>query len=416
MPGLVDQTPDDDLFAFDPLKDYPKPEEPQAEPEQPKSPAPAASAASDEADDPFQSLGFEEVNFGKSSEDDALGFSFGSSEEPTFKATPEPAEPTMPAAMEETVVTSAPERDEAPIDLGLDDLLASTPSQQPATTNDLDGETVKLDVTSTSSDDQPFNLDLDLGGDDLNEEVTQPLSGPTEEFSIDLFPDDAGESETAPVGAKPEPIPLVSSSSQPARESSPQHKMSSIAMPGVVFDQDFEDIAVGARPAHWVGDEKQNVAFHVVENNGSKVLRYFKNAGTDSVHFYCRFPNVGGVVSVEFDACCPQKNKYLLGLYVERDGNYNQAVRTVIHCIDPAAASVRMQNEPVDYKLGEWVHVRYLIDLHQGVIDGFLDGEQVLAQQTFVNKPTSINTLSIRDNHATTGELLIDNIKIEKMA
>jgi hypothetical protein len=187
---------------------------------------------------------------------------------------------------------------------------------------------------------------------------------------------------------------------------------------GLILEQDFEDQEAGQAPAHWTGLAKECAVFEVCEATSKKgpgkCLRLAKSAGADSVHFSRRFPETSGVVTVEFDICCPEKNKYLLGLYLEKDGNYNQAVRTVVHCLDPSSASLRMQNEPTPYKMGDWRHVRYIVNLPEGLIDGFVDGDQILDQQVFVNKPPYLNTLSIRDNHATTGELLIDNIRIPR--
>ncbi len=187
---------------------------------------------------------------------------------------------------------------------------------------------------------------------------------------------------------------------------------------GLVLEQDFEDQELGQKPEHWTGTDKDCATFEIVESTSkdgaSKCLRLVKSAGADSVHYSRRFPETSGIVTVEFDICCPEKNKYLLGLYLEKDGNYNQAVRTVVHCLDPESASLRMQNEPAPYNMGDWRHVRYIINLPEGLIDGFVDADQILDQQVFVNKPPYINTLSIRDNHATTGVLMIDNIQISR--
>lgn len=386
---------EDDLFTFDPLGGTAATDE-------------VVSPASPQADeeDPFAALTFPDPDFSAPDQEQKPVVDFSAN-------TIAPTRPSStPPVKEVELVPSAPSDDQGPLDLGLDDLLGSSPSSPPRQTSDFESETIKLDTGSFNID-EPLNLDLDL----QSAEEPQPAAfgEPVEESAIDLFADNEADVEPAPVTIVPEPVPLTSTGGSPKSAAS-AGKTSSGNMPGLIFEQDFEEQPVGSRPDHWVGDEKENVSFHVVEHQGHKVLRYFKNAGSDSVHFYCQFPNVSGVVSIEFDISCPQKNKYLLGLYIERDGNYNQAVRTVVHCIDPSAASIRMQNEPVNYQLGQWCHVRYLIDLYQGTIDGYLDDEQVLTQQTFVNKPSSVNTLSIRDNHATTGELLIDNVRIEKMA
>lgn len=411
--GLDDIPADDELFNFNPGQEPSNLDLPLSEP-----------ASKDELES-FAELSFPEATFTSAPSEvdllDDLRFASAETMAPGSNAFEALAAEEFIKPGEEETIAAAPQSGDSALDISFSDLLSPNESPSaPVLTSDFDNQTVKMDSGLIDLDgDQAFNLDLNSqSSPDLEETVA--AAGPTEENAIDLFPEDvSAESEVITTELKPEPIKLVSSA-LPARSSAASvasvAEKTAVLTPGIVFEQDFEEAQVGERPEYWTGDEKNNVMFHVVESHSRKVLRYFKNAGTDSVHFFCRFPNVGGVVSVEFDVCCPQKNKYLLGLYVERDGNYNQAVRTVIHCIDPSAASIRMQNEPVEYALGDWCHVRYVIDLHQGAIDGYVDGEQVLTQQTFVNKPSSINTLSIRDNHATTGELLIDNIKIEKLA
>ncbi len=307
------------------------------------------------------------------------------------------------------VIDLAIDNNNSSLDLGLTDFLAPEP----------EGDSQTLKLTSPA---------LDVGADDQVNVEYDPMAnlGAADDFKLELMDDSAPDSVTAAAGQTarktrdkgPEAIPIITTqpgAAAAATASAPAIPRGPIG-PGIVYEQSFEKEMVGEMPAAWAGDQKPNVMFHVAESNGRRVLRYFKNAGTDSVHFFCRFPNVGGVVSIEFDINCPQKNKYLLGLYIERDGNYNQAIRTVVHCLDPQAASIRMQNEPVEYKLGEWRRVKYVVDLNLGTIDGYIDREQILTQQTFVNKPSQINTLSIRDNHATTGELLIGNIRIEKLS
>ncbi|MCX7016515.1 MAG: hypothetical protein NTW86_28820, partial [Candidatus Sumerlaeota bacterium] len=315
--------------------------------------------------------------------------------------------------------------DEGPLDLGLDFSTDADTKPSPPPPPERVGAPEPVEIFSQAERD----LGLDLPGLDAPPPVAppplvsevEPLIAEVEQNEkpapAGVFADE-GADETTAIRIIPTPVEveLPGEDEETAISGAPQTHTEV----GVVFEQKFDAEEVGATPSSWRGDKGNGVQFEVSDAHpapGSRrSLRYLKTSGTDSVYFARRFPRVQGVVGVEFDLCCPQKNKYLLGVYVERDDNYNQAVRTVVHCIDPAAASLRMQNEPAPYKMGEWRHVRYVIDLDEGKIDAYLDDVKVLDQQTFVNKPPFVNTISIRDNHATIGELLLDNIRVEKLA
>ena len=358
----------------------------------------------------------------------------------------EEKEPAEPESM-------APEDWNAPLDLGLEDLISAGPAEtegaaegktkksKPAGAGDESREKQEEAWTGAAED---LTAPQELPGPDLldfatdfpedseaktavpefqpapeEEELSQILSAQPEGFVFD-FP----ELEDVAAGAGKERQGRGDGADEPGRMAVPGPGAEGAGAPaeaerGVLLAQSFDDEPVGASPTHWSGQRRDDVVFEISDvnpaPNSTRCLRYLKTSGTDSVYFSRSFPRVNGVVSVEFDICCPKKNKYLLGVYVERDSDYNQAVRTVIHCIDPTAASLRMQNEPAPYKMGEWRHVKYVINLYEGKIDGYLDGRAILDQQVFVNKPPFVNTISIRDNHATTGELLLDNLKVERL-
>ncbi|HMX63329.1 MAG TPA: hypothetical protein PKD58_09705, partial [Candidatus Sumerlaeota bacterium] len=58
--------------------------------------------------------------------------------------------------------------------------------------------------------------------------------------------------------------------------------------------------------------------------------------------------------------------------------------------------------------------IRYLIDLPRNMVDGFVDDKPVAVGVRLPSRPRVVNTLSIRDNLATEGILMIDNIRIYK--
>jgi cell division protein FtsN len=184
----------------------------------------------------------------------------------------------------------------------------------------------------------------------------------------------------------------------------------------IIFEQTFDDEEAGAQPRGWQGD--YDYATLVVDTTapapGSKAcLKFEKRTGAGSAHYVCHFPKASGHVFVEFDIRCDEKNKYLLGFYVEKDEDFKQSVHTIIHRLDSRSQpTLRVQGEPVPYELGTWRHVKYELNLLAGLATAFVDDQEVIRDAKLASSYGYVNTLSIRDNLATTGVLYLDNIKI----
>jgi hypothetical protein len=145
-------------------------------------------------------------------------------------------------------------------------------------------------------------------------------------------------------------------------------------------------------------------------------MRFEKKTGSGSAYFACRFPDAGGKVLVEFDLKCEDKNKYLLGFYIEKDEDFRHSIHTVVHkdAGKGDKVTLRLQNESAPYALGEWVKVRFHIDLTRHLVDGYVNDKPVAIGVRLVSRPKVVNTLSIRDNLLTEGVLHIDNIRISR--
>lgn len=184
----------------------------------------------------------------------------------------------------------------------------------------------------------------------------------------------------------------------------------------VIFEQTFDDEEPGTQPRGWQGE--YDYATLVVDTSspapGSKAcLKFEKRTGAGSAHYVCRFPKASGLVVVEFDIRCDEKNKYLLGFYVEKDEDFKQSVHTIIHRLDSRSQpTLRVQGEPVPYELGSWRHVKYELNLLAGTTTAYVDGQEVVRDAKLASNYGYVNTLSIRDNLATTGVLYLDNIRI----
>jgi hypothetical protein len=188
---------------------------------------------------------------------------------------------------------------------------------------------------------------------------------------------------------------------------------------GTFFAESFDGIDVGTMPPGWrAAGEYQHTVLTVEERDdkAGRCLVYRKSAGKESTYFSCRFPEATGQFVVEFDIRCDDKNKYSLGFYIEKDEDFRQSVSTVFHreSSKSEGVSIRLQNEPANYSFGQWRHVRFLVDLPRHIVDAFIDNVPVAMGLRLVARPMSLNTLSIRDNMATEGIMMIDNIRIYK--
>lgn len=183
-----------------------------------------------------------------------------------------------------------------------------------------------------------------------------------------------------------------------------------------LFSQDFAKDPIGKQPANWSGDYEY-ASLLVEENDGKRALRFEKQSGTGSAYYCCRFPDAQGRIAAEFELRCDDKNKYLLGFYIEKDQDFRQSIHAIVHRANPSSPPVlKLQNESVEYEFGTWRTIRLEIDLTRQILDAFVDGKQVLVGTRLTSCPNVVNTLSFRDNLATTGILLVRNIRLYSLA
>lgn len=233
---------------------------------------------------------------------------------------------------------------------------------------------------------------------DLPEE---PKREPSTEFIIPPPPDVApGVAPAAPAPAPAAPAAAPAATNR-----------------GVFYEQSFDDEPDGEAPRNWRGQyEYATLSVADGGTNSGKCLRFEKKNGVGSAYYSCKFPNATGRIGVEFDIRCDEKNKYLLGFYIEKDEDFRQSIHTIVHRTNSSASpTLRIQNESTPYEFGKWTHIKFEIDLPRHIIDGYADGKPVAMGVRLNSCPKAINTLSIRDNLATTGVLLIDNIRIYKI-
>lgn len=208
------------------------------------------------------------------------------------------------------------------------------------------------------------------------------------------------KSKPAPAPPKDEPAPAEA---EPAKSKD-------------FYEQSFDGEPVGSVPSNWKSPSDYDYAsLTIVERpEGGRCMRFEKHSGTGSAYYSCRFPDASGRFHVEFDICCADKNKYLLGFYIEKDEDFRQSVSTVIHrdTSRNEAVTLRLQNEVTPYEFNKWRRVRFLVDLPRHIVDAYVDGEAIALGIRLNSRPEALNTLSIRDNLATEGVLMIDNIRI----
>ncbi len=186
--------------------------------------------------------------------------------------------------------------------------------------------------------------------------------------------------------------------------------------PGVFYEQLFNDERVGDSPRGWKGKYDYST-LEVVEGGAGqgqgRCLRFEKKAGAGSAYYSLKFPDASGKIGLEFDIRCDDKNRYLIGFYIEKDEDFRQAVSTIVHRTNQSGPpTLRLQNSQTPYDFKKWVHVRYIIDLPRSLVDGWVDEVPVAVGVKLNQAPKVLNTLSIRDNSQTVGILLLDNVRI----
>jgi tetratricopeptide (TPR) repeat protein/sugar lactone lactonase YvrE len=187
------------------------------------------------------------------------------------------------------------------------------------------------------------------------------------------------------------------------------------AAAGAIFEQSFDDEMVGGMPAGWIGEfahASLKVSEIAVNNNGKSIM-FEKQTGSASTHYRRKFDEAKGKFAVEFDVRCDSKNKYFLGVYIESDEDFRKAVHTVIHTTeDGASSSLRLQGESIPYQLGTWAHVKYILNLADASVDAYVNDQVVIQNARIPGTPEMMNTISIRDNPATTAVMYLDNVRI----
>jgi hypothetical protein len=207
----------------------------------------------------------------------------------------------------------------------------------------------------------------------------------------------------------------------PLAESSGEHPVADV---GDVLNINFADNTTEAMPSDWEG-EYDFATLKVIDasqlgeggSQPNKALEYKKDQPSGQVYYSMSFPDVTGEAEVEFDICCLEKNRFLLGVYLEKNKDFRHSIHTVVHCANPTAkASIRLQGTPAPYQLGKWSHVKFFLDMSRHTLRAEVDGEAYIHDEVMDNMPDMINTLAIRDNHPTTGRLLISNIKVKRLS
>jgi hypothetical protein len=324
-----------------------------------------------------------------------------------------PGSPSAPAAPAPVAAAPArpqprPAQDSTFESVSLDDLDLSAPppaQQTSPVAASTGGSGSSVDTMSPLTDDLDLNLDLRIEMPaDREQTATTPAGssgagGATTGGGVEM--PDLLEEETSPT-------PLAASA--PAPSPAP-------AAGGVLLQQIFDAATAGSMPQTWSGDATDYATLAVVQDpdGGGCCLQFKKTRGEGPTSFTCRFPDVSGRVGVEFDIRCDEKNKHLLGFYIEKDGDFRRSVHTVVQCIDAdRPAYLRIFTKPTPYTLSSWRHIKYIIDLPNGLVDGYVDNRLVAEGVRMGTKTDSLNTFSIRDNTESTGVLFLNNLVIYK--
>lgn len=181
----------------------------------------------------------------------------------------------------------------------------------------------------------------------------------------------------------------------------------------------FESETAGQKPSGWEGEYPYaalTVAADTPPKGTAQYLLFDKKDGAGKALYSYSFAKIGGMVGIEFDLRCNDKNKFLLGFYIEKDGDFQQAIHTkILRSEAQTTPTIHMQGESAPYLLGSWAHIKYVANLTTGTINGWIDGTHVVRDLPLPTIPDYLSTLSIRDNINTTGNLMLANIKIYKV-
>lgn len=330
---------------------------------------------------------------GTPSSDEPAFATFGDMEDDTEEK-PVPAPAPTPIVTEESDVVSLDEPEAAPT--------APAASTQP------EEESISINF----ADDEP-NAQPPATGN----APAQAAAAGSSALDADLESMLKGTFPGAPADASSESVLESATPGRGVEELKTEEQATSGSEPRLVFSQSFDDEADGAAPRDWRGEyDYASLTVQKLDEAGhTQALCFHKPEGTGSATYHLTFPQATGRVTAEFDIRCDRKNKFLLGVYLEKDEDFKQSVHTIVHQLDAnSPAALRIQGAPTPYDMGTWRHVRYEIDLQNGTVDGFVDNEQVATGAALANAPEYVNTLSIRDNLATTGTLLLDNIQISE--
>lgn len=269
------------------------------------------------------------------------------------------------------------------------------------------------------------DLNLDLGGEESQGDQTAPLAAVSDDDSplsddLDLDLDLPDLDETPAEEESPLSVPGLAAGAGAAAATAGAIASGASAGAGdVVFAQDTDSQNPGERPAEWQGEDTAYASLSIAEDpegSGGNCIAFKKTSGDGPTSFRRQFPAAKGRFQIEYDLRCDEKNKHLLGFYVEQDNDFRRSVHTVVQCTDPLRpAHLRVFTRPTGYQLGEWRHVRYVVDLDQGLVDGYVDEELVAEGVRMGTKAEYLNTLSIRDDSETAGVLYLRNLVVAQV-
>ncbi|MFP4380987.1 MAG: SPOR domain-containing protein [Candidatus Sumerlaeia bacterium] len=289
-------------------------------------------------------------------------------------------------------------------------------------------ETSEDDVTASEETLPLDDLELDeqVEADSSEKEDSVYDSIPLDDFSFDSDEDTLGGSketespfddslETTPAEpAPPVPAPVEPTPAEPTPVEPTHVENATTGAAGL--SQSFQAGSAGQMPKGWNGENTDYASLQIVDtpDGEGQCLMFKKTEGAGPTSFNRKFDALSGKIQIEFDIRCDEKNKHLLGLYVEKDGDFRRSVHTVVQSVDPKSpAHLRVFTRPTDYRLGKWAHVKYMVDLDEGMVDGYVNDKLVAEGVRMGTRTDSLNTISIRDNSETTGTLYVNNLEIK---